>query len=184
MTVEEFAQRIQNLKNFTTFSLMFRGELDDIFASILYYLANEQITDTAQARFVFADAIAELGSPLYGLVHQEVYNLWGDYSTTRGIHEGEYNLTVNALSYNFSTTDKGILLQNSNKSPNKELNFREKKYKGILGNGYQKFYVERILRVVRGTLRGEDISSMPILIKSLKTLNKKVKNYLNGGITT
>lgn len=63
MTVEEFAQRIQNLKNFTTFSLMFRGELDDIFASILYYLANEQITDTAQARFVFADAIAELGSP-------------------------------------------------------------------------------------------------------------------------
>lgn len=36
------------------------------------------------------------------------------------------------LSYNFSTTDKGILLQNSNKSPNKELNFREKNIKEYL----------------------------------------------------
>lgn len=99
MTVK-FAQRIQNLKNFTTFSLMFRGELDDIFASILYYLAIDKLQIQHKQDLCLQMLFAELGSPLYGLVHQEVYNLWGDYSTTRGIHEGEYNLTVrNALSY-------------------------------------------------------------------------------------
>ena len=194
MDIQEFIDRINILSNKSKFSSMFGKEIMNMFSSILYYLALEQIPDTTQARKMFIRALNMLHSPLATKIEHEFYDIWGNFPERKD-NLGSFTLNKYDLGFIFETSDIGVISQNSSEydTPRVEpilgvhteeqahlIRLRSSKYKGILGNGYKKFYYDYIMYYAQGTLSGVTPNMLPYTQKYKDAYIEKIKAYLTG----
>lgn len=194
MDIQVFIDRLNILSDKVKFTSLFGKDIMNMFSSVLYYLALEQIPDTGQARKMFVRALNMLHSPLSSKIETEFYDIWDNFPE-RKENSGIFLLENQGLGFKFKTSDVGVIGQNSNEysTPRIEpltgihtpeqahlIRLRSSNYKGILGNGYQKFYFNTIMYYAQGTLSGASPNMLPYTQKYKDAYLRKIKAYITG----
>ena len=193
ISVQELIKRLRIAGNKSTFITMFGQDINNMLSAVFYYLALEQVTDTGQARQMFVRALNMLHNPLSAKSETEFYDIWGNFPE-RSQYGGTFKLDTHDLGFQFSTEDIGVISQNSSNyttprtqtldfgsdRTNELISLRNSKYKGILGDSYQKFYFDTIIYYAKGTITGQTPNQLPYVqfYKDKYLLN--FKNYLAG----
>jgi len=193
MTLKEFKDRINKLKNNDFVYKIAKVEVDNIYACILYYMALETNIDRGHTRVLWVKAVNKLSDVLAKEIPLMDYNIWKNYNFKNNLKESD-SITViaNSNRLSVSTDDEVFNLYNLNmaKSNNLEgrdnrlvkiLERREREYIGILGEGYQYFYVDKVINKVQLAVRGTGSFRLLKLSKYLKNYTKRLKNYLETG---
>ena len=193
ITVQELISRLRIAGNKSSFISVFGQDINNILSAVFYYLALEQVVDTGQARQMFIRALNMLHSPLSSKSETEFYDIWGNFPE-RKQYGGNFQLETYDLGFKFSTEDIGVLSQNSSEytTPRTDtldlnsaratelISIRNSRYKGILGESYQKFYINTILYYASGTITGKTPNQLPYVQQYKDKYLMKFKNYLIG----
>lgn len=194
MNCKELQERLIRLRDKQFLYKIAKKEIDTLYASILYYLAMEQVPDRSITRNIFVEGINELNSAIGGLVDLPFYDIWkGKRTDEREVSNVSISVNADGISLVADDSANVFRMENSNmvkvndlgkKTSNriKQLLIkREKEYKGILGNGYQEFYVDKIMIKLQLALLGLDQNKVPLFIDSVKKYLERIKTYIIRG---
>ena len=196
MKLSEFKSRVDNLKNSNFVFNKFNNEIKNIYASIFYYLALEVNVDSSMTRQVYVSAINKLYPLLNMSIPMPNYRIWaGIYDTLKDRNINDVTNPVLEFSANrlyLNSDDPIWQLENinmtdydkdngKNKVISALLKKRRNEYKGMLGNTYQPYYVDKVLSILSLALKNVGTDRVPIFVSSVNNYTKRVKIYIENG---
>lgn len=190
MTLKEFKQRIDYLKDPEFVFQLCKKEITGIYASILYYMAMETVVDTGHTRELWVKAIEILNNNIAKEVPIPNYDIWKKYYFKDGKKESDnIQISFNSKGFTVRTDDEVWQSENlnvaypprSNKYVDNLLRIRKLQYRGILGTNYQEFYVDRVLNIIENALKGSGDNRVYLFIFYIRQYVKRVKTYLEQG---
>ena len=196
MKLSEFKSRVDNLKNSNFVFNKFNNEIKNIYASIFFYLALEVNVDSSMTRQVYVSAINKLYPLLNMSIPMPNYKIWaGIYDTLKDRNINDVTNPALEFSANrlyLNSDDPIWQLENinmtdydkdngKNKVISALLKKRRNEYKGMLGNTYQPYYVDKVLSILSLALKNVGTDRVPIFVSSVNNYTKRVKIYIENG---
>ena len=196
MKLSEFKSRVDKLKNSNFVCNKFNNEIKNIYASIFFYLALEVNVDSSMTRQVYVSAINKLYPLLNMSIPMPNYKIWaGIYDTLKDRNINDVTNPALEFSANrlyLNSDDPIWQLENinmtdydkdngKNKVISALLKKRRNEYKGMLGNTYQPYYVDKVLSILSLALKNVGTDRVPIFVSSVNNYTKRVKIYIENG---
>lgn len=190
MTLNELKQRLLNVKDSEFCYKIAEKEINSLYAIILYFMALETNIDTGHTRKLWVQAINRISNVLTKIIPVPNYEIWKGYVFSKSLKEYDFiNVTYDSFGINISSRDEVWKSENSNiaragnysKSINLKLLERKNQYKGILGNDYVEFYVDKLLSEIQYVLKGGKNSKLEAITLVLKDYTKRIKEYIETG---
>lgn len=190
MTLNELKQRLQNVKDSEFCYKIAEKEINSLYAIILYFMALETNIDTGHTRKLWVQAINRISNVLTKIIPVPNYEIWKGYVFSKSLKEDDFiNVTYGSFGINISSRDEVWKSENSNiaragnysKSINLKLLERKSQYKGILGNDYVEFYIDKLLSEIQYVLKGGKNSKLEAITLVLKDYTKRIKEYVETG---
>lgn len=190
MTLNELKQRLQNVKDSEFCYKIAEKEINSLYAIILYFMALETNIDTGHTRKLWVQAINRISNVLTKIIPVPNYEIWKGYVFSKSLKEDDFiNVTYGSFGINISSRDEVWKSENSNiaragnysKSINLKLLERKSQYKGILGNDYVEFYVDKLLSEIQYVLKGGKNSKLEAITLVLKDYTKRIREYVETG---
>lgn len=190
MTLNELKQRLLNVKDSEFCYKIAEKEINSLYAIILYFMALETNIDTGHTRKLWVQAINRISNVLTKIIPVPDYEIWKGYIFSKSLKEDDFiNVTYDSFGINISSKDEVWKSENSNiaragnysKSINLKLLERKSQYKGILGNDYVEFYVDKLLSEIQYVLKGGKNSKLEAITLVLKDYTKRIREYVETG---
>jgi hypothetical protein len=190
MTLNELKQRLQNVKSSEFCYKIAEKEINSLYAIILYFMALETNIDTGHTRKLWVQAINRISNVLTKIIPVPNYEIWKGYVFSKSLKEDDFiNVSYGSFGINISSRDEVWKSENSNiaragnysKSINLKLLERKSQYKGILGNDYVEFYVDKLLSEIQYVLKGGKNSKLEAITLVLKDYTKRIREYVETG---
>lgn len=190
MTLNELKQRLLNVKSSEFCYKIAEKEINSLYAIILYFMALETNIDTGHTRKLWVQAINRISNVLTKIIPVPDYEIWKGYVFSKSLKEDDFiNVTYGSFGINISSRDEVWKSNNSNiaragnysNSINLKLLERKNQYKGILGNDYVEFYVDKLLSEIQYVLKGGKNSKLEAITLVLKDYTKRIKEYIETG---
>lgn len=190
MTLNELKQRLLNVKDSEFCYKIAEKEINNLYAIILYFMALETNIDTGHTRKLWVQAINRISNVLTKIIPVPNYEIWKGYVFSKNLKEDDFiDVTYGSFGINISSRDEVWKSENSNiaragnysKSINLKLLERKSQYKGILGNDYVEFYVDKLLSEIQYVLKGGKNSKLEAITLVLKDYTKRIREYVETG---
>ena len=190
MTLNELKQRLLNVKDSEFCYKIAEKEINSLYAIILYFMALETNIDTGHTRKLWVQAINRISNVLTKIIPVPDYEIWKNYVFSKSLKEDDFiNVSYGSFGINISSRDEVWKSENSNiartgnysNSINLKLLERKSQYKGILGNDYVEFYVDKLLSEIQYVLKGGKNSKLEAITLVLKDYTKRIKEYVETG---
>lgn len=190
MTLNELKQRLLNVKSSEFCYKIAEKEINSLYAIILYFMALETNIDTGHTRKLWVQAINRISNVLTKIIPVPDYEIWKGYVFSKSLKEDDFiNVSYGSFGINISSRDEVWKSENSNiaragnylESINLKLLERKSQYKGILGNDYVEFYVDKLLSEIQYVLKGGKNSKLEAITLVLKDYTKRIKEYIETG---
>ncbi|MBP6281964.1 MAG: hypothetical protein KA384_07955 [Leptotrichiaceae bacterium] len=190
MTLKTLKQRLQNLKDTKFCYSLAENEINSLYAIILYYMALETNIDTGHTRRLWVQAINRISNVLTQIIPLPNYEIWKSYVFSNSLNESD-SITVSYGSFGIKVYSDDEVWRSENKKVarngnyeseiNSLLEFRKSQYKGILGDDYVNFYVDKLLSEISFVLNGGKNSSLYPISIILRNYTKRIKEYIEKG---
>ena len=190
MKISELKQRLINLKDTNFCYQIAENEINSLYAIILYFMALETNIDTGHTRKLWVQAINRISNVLTKIIPVPNYDIWKNYIFHNNLKESDtVNVSYGSFGIRVSSTDKvwrsenRIIAREGNypKEVNSKLSERRSQYKGILGNDYVEFYVDKLLSEIDYVIMGGRNSELAPIKNCLQQYTKRLKEYIQKG---
>lgn len=190
MTLKDLKQRLLNVKSSEFCYEIAEKEINSLYAIILYFMALETNIDTGHTRKLWVQAINRISNVLTKIIPVPNYEIWKGYVFSNSLKEDDFvNVSYGSFGINISSRDEVWKSNNNNiaragnysESINLKLLERKNQYKGILGNDYVEFYVDKLLSEIQYVLKGGKNSKLEAITLVLKDYTKRIREYIETG---
>lgn len=190
MKISELKQRLINLKDTNFCYQIAENEINSLYAIILYFMALETNIDTGHTRKLWVQAINRISNVLTKIIPVPNYNIWKNYIFHNNLKESDtVNVNYGSFGIRVSSTDEvwrsenRIIAREGNypKEVNSKLSERRSQYKGILGDDYVEFYVDKLLSEIDYVIMGGRNSELAPIKNCLQQYIKRLKEYIQKG---
>lgn len=193
MDLKQFKQRLLDIQDPAFCYKIGKEYIDSFYVNILYFMAMETNIDTSHTRSLWVEAMNQISTDINKIVPLPDYDIWSRYSFKNAStlkESDDVQVIFGKDGLKVSSSDEVFINQNYNvakpkkrysKRVNSLLEKRKREYKGILGNDYVSFYVDKLLNEIQLVLKGVGNSELSILKEILENYVKRVKLYIEKG---
>lgn len=191
MKISELRQRLENLKSSQFCYTIGKKEIDSLYAIILYFMALETDIDTGHTRSLWVQAINRISNVLSKIIPLPNYEIWKGYVFQTSYKEddsvsvayGSFGIRISSNDEVWKSENKHIARHSKKYSRriNALLDERRSKYKGILGDDYVEFYVDKLLSEIQYVLQGGKNSDLEAISLAMKQYTQRIKEYVETG---
>lgn len=190
MKINELKQRLINLKDTNFCYQIAENEINSLYAIILYFMALETNIDTGHTRKLWVQAINRISNVLTKIIPVPNYEIWKNYVFTNDLEESDF-VYINYGSFGIRVSSNDNVWRSNNRSIaragnyskeiNAKLSERKRQYKGILGNDYVEFYIDKLLSEIEYVLNGGKNSELAPIKNCLRQYTMRIKEYIVKG---
>lgn len=191
MKLNDLKTRLLKIKDNNFCYNIAKTEINSLYAVILYYMALETNIDTGHTRKLWVQAINRISNVLTKIIPLPNYDIWKGIifdndmkeSNSISISYGAYGIKVYSNDEVWKSENSNIARENKkySKKVNSLLSLRKSQYKGILGNDYVEFYVDKLLSEIQYVLNGGKNSELYPISEILKNYTKRIRQYIETG---
>ena len=191
MKLNDLKTRLLKIKDNNFCYSIAKTEINSLYAVILYYMALETNIDTGHTRKLWVQAINRISNVLTKLIPLPNYEIWKGIvfdndmkeSDSISISYGAYGIKVYSSDEVWKSENKDVARESSkySKKVNSLLSLRKSQYKGILGNDYVEFYVDKLLSEIQYVLNGGKNSELSPISDIIRNYTKRIRQYIETG---
>ncbi len=191
MKLNDLKTRLLKIKDNNFCYSIAKTEINSLYAVILYYMALETNIDTGHTRKLWVQAINRISNVLTKLIPLPNYEIWKGIvfdndmkeSDSISISYGAYGIKVYSSDEVWKSENKNIAKESNkySKKVNSLLSLRKSQYKGILGNDYVEFYVDKLLSEIQYVLNGGKNSELSPISDIIRNYTKRIRQYIETG---
>lgn len=191
MKLNDLKTRLLKIKDNNFCYSIAKTEINSLYAVILYYMALETNIDTGHTRKLWVQAINRISNVLTKLIPLPNYEIWKDIvfdndmkeSDSISISYGAYGIKVYSNDEVWKSENKNVARESNkySKKVNSLLSLRKSQYKGILGNDYVEFYVDKLLSEIQYVLNGGKNSELSPISDIIRNYTKRIRQYIETG---
>lgn len=191
MKLNDLKTRLLKIKDNNFCYSIAKTEINSLYAVILYYMALETNIDTGHTRKLWVQAINRISNVLTKLIPLPNYEIWKGIvfdndmkeSDSISISYGAYGIKVYSSDEVWKSENKNIARESNkySKKVNSLLSLRKSQYKGILGNDYVEFYVDKLLSEIQYVLNGGKNSELSPISDIIRNYTKRIRQYIETG---
>lgn len=191
MKLNDLKTRLLKIKDNNFCYSIAKTEINSLYAVILYYMALETNIDTGHTRKLWVQAINRISNVLTKLIPLPNYEIWKGIvfdndmkeSDSISISYGAYGIKVYSSDEVWKSENKNVARESNkySKKVNSLLSLRKSQYKGILGNDYVEFYVDKLLSEIQYVLNGGKNSELSPISDIIRNYTKRIRQYIETG---
>lgn len=191
MKLNDLKTRLLKIKDNNFCYSIAKTEINSLYAVILYYMALETNIDTGHTRKLWVQAINRISNVLTKLIPLPNYEIWKGIvfdndmkeSDSISIFYGAYGIKVYSNDEVWKSENKNVARESNkySKKVNSLLSLRKSQYKGILGNDYVEFYVDKLLSEIQYVLNGGKNSELSPISDIIRNYTKRIRQYIETG---
>jgi len=191
MKLNDLKTRLLKIKDNNFCYSIAKTEINSLYAVILYYMALETNIDTGHTRKLWVQAINRISNVLTKLIPLPNYEIWKGIvfdndmkeSDSISISYGAYGIKVYSSDEVWKSENKNVSRESNkySKKVNSLLSLRKSQYKGILGNDYVEFYVDKLLSEIQYVLNGGKNSELSPISDIIRNYTKRIRQYIETG---
>lgn len=191
MKLKDLKTRLLKIKDNNFCYSIAKTEINSLYAVILYYMALETNIDTGHTRKLWVQAINRISNVLTKLIPLPNYEIWKGIvfdndmkeSDSISIFYGAYGIKVYSNDEVWKSENKNVARESNkySKKVNSLLSLRKSQYKGILGNDYVEFYVDKLLSEIQYVLNGGKNSELSPISDIIRNYTKRIRQYIETG---